>query len=91
MIIRNLEKNSGVGVVEPKGVFYFSHTVTLQATMAAMGIGKDSVPLLSSNYQTVGNRTFKTSLIGPFAGNLVAVFYRYIDLRLLYVANLVYK
>ncbi|XP_016837279.1 multiple inositol polyphosphate phosphatase 1 [Nasonia vitripennis] len=69
---RNFEKNAD----EPKAVFYFTHTVTLQATMAAMGIGKDKYPLLSSNYHAAGDRTFKTSLIGPFAGNLVAVFHR---------------
>ncbi|OXU28336.1 hypothetical protein TSAR_003718 [Trichomalopsis sarcophagae] len=72
---RNLEKNAD----EPKAVFYFTHTVTLQATMAAMGIGKDKYPLLSTNYHAAGDRTFKTSLIGPFAGNLVAVFHRFVN------------
>ena len=61
---------------EPKGVFYFSHTVTLQATMAAMGIGKDDKPLLADNYGSMRNRSFKTSFIGPFSGNVVAVYYK---------------
>lgn len=61
---------------QPKGVFYFTHSVTLVSFLTAMGIGEDSEPLLASNYKQMAKRQFRTSIISPFNANLVAVFYR---------------
>ncbi|XP_031777741.1 multiple inositol polyphosphate phosphatase 1 [Nasonia vitripennis] len=76
---RNLE--SGSYREEPKGIFYFGHTVTLQSLLAALNIGKDNTPLLASNFHQNGRRSFRTSVLGSFASNLIAVFYRCGDAR----------
>ncbi|XP_011496891.1 PREDICTED: multiple inositol polyphosphate phosphatase 1-like [Ceratosolen solmsi marchali] len=76
---RNLE--SGHDENEPKGIFYFSHTVTLQNFMAALDIDKDSTPLLASNYHSVTRRHYRTSMHGAFGTNIVAVFYRCSDVH----------
>lgn len=41
-----------------------------------MGIGKDDVPLLSTNFEQMKDRKWRTSFIDPFASNMIAVFYR---------------
>ncbi|XP_058795151.1 multiple inositol polyphosphate phosphatase 1-like isoform X3 [Phymastichus coffea] len=61
---------------QPRGVFYFAHTVTLQTFMAALQMTEDSRSLLASNYADVQDRRYRTSLLGPFATNVLAVFYR---------------
>ena len=61
---------------EPKGIFYFSHSVTLQAMVSALGIWKDPEPLLASNFKTMAKRQWRTSLLAPFATNFIAVFYK---------------
>lgn len=61
---------------QPKGIFYFAHTVTLQHLMAALKIAVEPTPLLASNYAEMNTRDYRTSLLGPFATNVVAVFYR---------------
>ncbi|XP_016837275.1 multiple inositol polyphosphate phosphatase 1 [Nasonia vitripennis] len=61
---------------EPKGVFYFAHTMTLQTFLSALKIGYEPQPPLASNYASSANRKYRTSILGPFATNVVAVFYR---------------
>ncbi|KAJ8665110.1 hypothetical protein QAD02_006772 [Eretmocerus hayati] len=70
---RRLERKRDV---EPKGIFYFAHTVTLQTAFRAFDIGINPVPLVGTNYEAMRNRVYKTSLLGPFAGNIISVFYR---------------
>lgn len=41
-----------------------------------LGIGKDDIPLLSTNFEQMRNRKWRTSYIDPFASNIIAVFYR---------------
>lgn len=76
---RNLEQGNFSN--EPKGIFYFSHTTPLLNFLSAMGIGKDAMPLTAINYNSMDRRSFKTSIIGSFAANLVAIFYRCSDPR----------
>lgn len=80
-MVKNGQETSG----EPKGVFYFGHTVMLAATMGAMGMTEAKVPFLHNNYQQLIDRKFRTSLVGPFGGNLILVLYRY--LHSLHVKN----
>lgn len=42
-----------------------------------MNIGKDTVPITASNFQSMSDRNWRTSLLVPFATNVAAVFYRY--------------
>ncbi|XP_058795453.1 multiple inositol polyphosphate phosphatase 1-like [Phymastichus coffea] len=59
-----------------KGVFYFAHTVTIETVMAALGFdGGSSKPLLAANYSSSQDRKYRTSLLGPFATNIIAVLY----------------
>uniref|UniRef100_A0ABD2W941 Multiple inositol polyphosphate phosphatase 1 n=1 Tax=Trichogramma kaykai TaxID=54128 RepID=A0ABD2W941_9HYME len=60
-----------------KGVFYFAHTLTIQHLLSAMGIGVDSPPVTAKDYPST-NRNYRTSLNGPFATNINAVFYRFV-------------
>ncbi|XP_023245897.1 multiple inositol polyphosphate phosphatase 1-like [Copidosoma floridanum] len=76
---RNLERGNFNN--EPKGVFYFSHTVTLQTLLDALGTNKDPTPLRADNYRSMYKRSFRTSTLGSFASNLIAVFYRCSDPR----------
>lgn len=61
---------------EPKGIFYFAHTVTLQTLLAALGFNNDRQPLLATNFRESAGRLWRTSFVGPFATNLVAAFYK---------------
>lgn len=44
--------------------------------VARLGIGKDDIPLLSTNYEQMNHRKWRISFIDPFASNVIAVFYR---------------
>ncbi|XP_058987574.1 multiple inositol polyphosphate phosphatase 1 [Musca domestica] len=59
----------------PNVVSYFGHSTGVQTLINALGINKDEVPLLASNYDQQGNRKWATSKIDPFAANFVAVKY----------------
>lgn len=50
----------------------------IQLLITALGTAEDSVPLTSDNYHTpnIQRRLWRTSLIDPFAANLVAVLYK---------------
>ncbi|XP_011501782.1 PREDICTED: multiple inositol polyphosphate phosphatase 1-like [Ceratosolen solmsi marchali] len=60
---------------QPKGIFYFGHTLSIQILLAALKINADEVPINASNYHTV-DRKYRTSLQTPFSANLMAVFYK---------------
>ncbi|XP_012536739.1 multiple inositol polyphosphate phosphatase 1 isoform X2 [Monomorium pharaonis] len=63
-------------VNEPAGIFYFSDIVSLQNLLATMGINEDQMRLTAYNYKDMARRQWRTSMISPFAGNLIAVFYK---------------
>ncbi|KAM9364633.1 multiple inositol polyphosphate phosphatase 1-like [Pholidichthys leucotaenia] len=51
------------------------HAETLLPLLTLLGFFKDSVPLTSTNYATQTNRIFRTSLMMPYAANLLFVLY----------------
>jgi len=59
----------------PKVIAYFGHIDNIHAQLTAMGAFKDTVPLRHDNFETMGNRRWKTSEICPFSSNLAAVKY----------------
>ncbi|EDW05229.1 GH24977 [Drosophila grimshawi] len=61
--------------VSPHVIAYFAHSTGLQTLLTALGINKDDVALRADNYNSMTSRRWKTSLLGPFAGNFVAVKY----------------
>ncbi|XP_057323298.1 multiple inositol polyphosphate phosphatase 1-like [Microplitis mediator] len=61
---------------KPKGVFHFTHSMPMLSFLNSIGIGKDEQPLLSTNYREMTRRHWRTSFLGPFNSNLVAIFYR---------------
>lgn len=61
---------------EPAGIFYFSDIVSLQNLLTTMGINEDQKQLTAYNYKAMAKRQWRTSIISPFAANLVAVFYK---------------
>jgi multiple inositol-polyphosphate phosphatase/2,3-bisphosphoglycerate 3-phosphatase len=64
------------GERQPAGVFYFSHDTDMQLFFTALGFANDSVPPTHSNYESMGGRKWRTSLLTPFASNFVAVFFK---------------
>jgi multiple inositol-polyphosphate phosphatase/2,3-bisphosphoglycerate 3-phosphatase len=64
------------GEQQPAGVFYFSHDIDMQLFFTSLGIAKDSVPLTHSNYASMADRQWRTSLLTPFASNFAAVFFK---------------
>ncbi|XP_060852702.1 multiple inositol polyphosphate phosphatase 1-like [Rhopalosiphum padi] len=59
----------------PKGVFYFGHSSNVFSAIVRLGFARDTSPLLSSNFEDMRNRKWKTSYLSPFASNLMAVLY----------------
>lgn len=60
----------------PLGIFYFGHSLNILSIVTRLGIAKDDTPLLSTNFEQMKNRKWRTSFIDPFAANVIAVFYR---------------
>ena len=60
---------------EPRGIFYFDHTLTIQALIAILGVGKYPV-LYGSDYESADNRTYRTSFNAGFGTNFFSVFYK---------------
>ncbi|XP_050298334.1 multiple inositol polyphosphate phosphatase 1 [Anthonomus grandis grandis] len=55
----------------------FTHAATMQAVYSTLGIAKDQTLLRADNYrQHQQKRLWRTSVINPFAANLVAVLYQ---------------
>ncbi|CAH0384074.1 unnamed protein product [Bemisia tabaci] len=60
----------------PMGVFRFSHSGLMLPTLVKLGMAKDNQKLTAKNYDLLGKREWKTSMIDPFGANLMAVLYR---------------
>lgn len=60
----------------PLGIFYFGHSPNIMSVVTKLGIGKDETPLLSTNFEEMRTRKWRTSYIDPFASNVIAVFFR---------------
>ncbi|XP_060077727.1 multiple inositol polyphosphate phosphatase 1-like [Ylistrum balloti] len=58
------------------GTFRFGHAETLLPIYSALSLFHDSTPLLASNYNAHRNRTYRTSKIAPFSGNIYPVLYK---------------
>lgn len=71
-MLRNLARDK----TGPLGIFYFGHSTNIMSIVARMGIGKDDIPLLSTNFEKMKHRKWRISFIDPFASNVIAVFYR---------------
>ncbi|XP_015111808.1 multiple inositol polyphosphate phosphatase 1 [Diachasma alloeum] len=71
---RSLEQNDAND--KPKGIFYFTHTVTILSFLRNLGAFQDSEPLTANNYRNMMRRRWSTSALAPFSSNVVAVFYR---------------
>ena len=57
-----------------KGTFYFSHSGAILKFLAFLGLFQDTEPLLSDNFDKMRDqREWRTSKIGPFAGNIFFV------------------
>ncbi|XP_063995033.1 multiple inositol polyphosphate phosphatase 1-like [Diachasmimorpha longicaudata] len=70
---RQLEENNGND--KPKGIFYFTHTVTILSFLRDLGAFQDSEPLTANNYRNMMRRRWRTSALAPFSSNILAVFY----------------
>lgn len=68
-------------------VIQFGHTDTIIPLYTAFGLFNDSQKLLADNYLMNKNRTFRTSLIGPFSANLGFGLYK-CDTTMAYVIRL---
>lgn len=62
---------------QPKGVFYFSDSTTVEVLLSVLNIGKQLPPMLASNFNTSQTRNYHISLLGSFAANFIAVLYRF--------------
>lgn len=71
-MIRNLQSDSA----NPKVTAYFTHAAAMQLILTSLGYAKDSENLRADNYQQMKYRKFRTSVLSPFASNLVAVKYQ---------------
>ncbi|XP_015377216.1 PREDICTED: multiple inositol polyphosphate phosphatase 1-like [Diuraphis noxia] len=69
-------KNLARGKQGPLGIFYFGHSPNVLSVVARLGIGKDDTPLLSTNFEQMKTRKWRTTFIDPFASNVIAVFYK---------------
>jgi multiple inositol-polyphosphate phosphatase/2,3-bisphosphoglycerate 3-phosphatase len=64
------------GKEQRDGVLYFSHDTDLQLFFTSLGVGKDEVNITHSNYASMADRHWRTSLLTPFASNFVATFFK---------------
>nr|XP_006821711.1 PREDICTED: multiple inositol polyphosphate phosphatase 1-like [Saccoglossus kowalevskii] len=64
----------------PVGVFRFGHAETFLPLLSILGLYKDEDNILRyDNYHSNRNRTFRTSKLSPFAGNIAFVLYSCTD------------
>lgn len=64
------------GKEQPDGVFYFSHDTDLQLFFTSLGVGKDKINITHSNYASMADRHWRTSLLTPFGSNFVATLFK---------------
>ncbi|VVC26257.1 Histidine phosphatase superfamily,Histidine phosphatase superfamily, clade-2,Histidine acid [Cinara cedri] len=69
-------KNLARDKTGPLGIFYFGHSPNVLSVVTRLGIGKGDTPLLSTNFENMKTRKWRTSYIDPFASNVIAVFFR---------------
>lgn len=60
---------------QPNAVAYFAHSMGVQTLLTALGVAKDTTPLLATNFENMSKRQWTSSSIDPFASNFVAVKY----------------
>jgi len=68
-------RNKSQSQLGPKGVFYFGHSSNVFSAIVRLGFARDTTPLLSSNFNSMRGRKWKSSYLSPFASNLMAVLY----------------
>ncbi|CAH1736207.1 multiple inositol polyphosphate phosphatase 1-like [Aphis gossypii] len=73
--LMNNFKNKSQTQLGPKGVFYFGHSSNVFSAIVRLGFARDTIPLLSSNFNNMRDRKWKSSYLSPFASNLMAVLY----------------
>lgn len=56
-------------------MFYFGHSSNVLSAILRLGFAKDSTKLLSTNFDDMRDRKWKTSYLIPFASNFMAVLY----------------
>jgi len=56
-------------------MFYFGHSSNVFSAIVRLGFAKDISPLLSSNFDDMRDRKWKSSFLSPFASNVMAVLY----------------
>lgn len=56
-------------------MFYFGHSTNVFSAIVRLGFARDTTPLLSSNFNDMRDRKWKSSYLSPFASNLMAVLY----------------
>lgn len=61
---------------QPSGIFYFGHSSGLHMLQSRLGVYRPAQPLTAANREQQRNRSWRVSQMGPFAGNLGAIFYR---------------
>lgn len=79
---------SRVGQVSEAVTIQVGHGETLLPLLSLMGFFRDETPLTADNFASQHGRIFKTSLIVPYAANLLFVLYECSDgLRLQFLLN----
>ncbi|XP_025191415.1 multiple inositol polyphosphate phosphatase 1-like [Melanaphis sacchari] len=73
--LMNNFKNKSQTQLGPKGVFYFGHSSNVLSAIVRLGFARDTLFLLSSNFNEMRDRKWKTSYLSPFASNIMAVLY----------------
>lgn len=59
----------------PRVIAYFTHSGTILKLLAHLGLYKDSEHLTGKNYDSMGDRQWRTSLIDAFGSNVAFVVY----------------
>jgi hypothetical protein len=75
VFVRKLEENTND---QPKGIFYFAHTVSLQFLLMALEINTDDKPLKATDDYSPEKRNYRSSFQASFSANLIAVFFKLI-------------
>lgn len=60
----------------PEVTVYFTHSAAVQLFLTALGALKDDRAPTATNYSEMSSRKWKTSVISPFAANVVVVKYK---------------
>jgi len=72
LCFRKLER----GEAQPDAVFYFSHDYDLHLFFTSLEVGKDDINITHSNYGSMADRNWRSSLLIPFGSNFVATFFK---------------